>query len=130
MAENGARVVLSVSTSSVTTLDQAVRAADPGGRYATPVVVEQPPGVGAARTVAVDPQSFAAVASWGRSGATPSTSTLESITPGRLPPVITITGATVKLQLGGLSLTQLAVPTQPGEGRGRTRTRPRRRPLR
>ncbi|HEY2985479.1 MAG TPA: FtsX-like permease family protein [Jatrophihabitantaceae bacterium] len=102
-AEAGASVTLAVRAPSVKALQDAVAAADPSGRYATPVVIQQPPDGQA--VVAVQPASFARIAEWGwpRDRLTPAMT--DALAPAR-PEPITLTGTSVQLRLANESLTR------------------------
>jgi putative ABC transport system permease protein len=118
LAENGAPVVLAVSTPDLRTLVSATHAADPGGSYATPVIDEEPPGTEATRMVAVEPSSFARIASWGRASERPSEAELSRLAPVRAP-TITVTGTTLTVRLAAAGYTKIPtnspVPDLPGE---------------
>jgi predicted lysophospholipase L1 biosynthesis ABC-type transport system permease subunit len=64
----GAPVVLTVKAPSALVLQRAVATADPTHRYATPVLVARSVTEQGPRALAVDPDSFAHVAFWDRSG--------------------------------------------------------------
>lgn len=98
-AETGAAVVLDVSAPSAVPLLRAVAAADPSRRWATPVVAYLPPGVNAVPVVAVDPASFAAVATWGRRSAGPTAHTLRRLTPTGLAPSLAFRGTRLTITL-------------------------------
>jgi hypothetical protein len=102
-ALTGAAVVLHVDAGSAKQLIGAVHAADPSGTYATPVINEQAPGVGAAVELAIDPKSFAHVANWGWSHDRPAAAQLARITPYTAPP-ITVTGTQLGLKLGSVQI--------------------------
>lgn len=110
LAETGAPVVLDVTTSSGAVLAGAVRAADPTGRYATPVVVVRPPGVGAVPVVAIDPASFGHVASWGRPALAPAPATLARLRPTHLAPAISLAGSRITVQLASAHWTVVNRP--------------------
>ncbi|MHA3701523.1 FtsX-like permease family protein [Jatrophihabitans sp. YIM 134969] len=95
----GAPVVLQVSAANAPALRQAVRAADPDGRFATPVVVVRPPGVGSEPVVAVDPSGFGTVATWGRPELEPSARTLVSLTPTTTVRPVTVTTSALTLRV-------------------------------
>jgi putative ABC transport system permease protein len=102
-ALTGAAVVLHVDAGSARQLIGAVHAADPSGAYATPVIIEQAPGAGAAVELAIDPGSFARVASWGWSDDRPTAAQLARITPHTARP-ITVTGTQLQLKLGPVKI--------------------------
>jgi hypothetical protein len=102
-AQIGAPVVLHVDATSVTQLQRAVRAADPSGRYATPVIVQQPPGVDAEPVMAVDPAPFARIAQWGWPDLRPSATQLAALSPPTAPP-IPIKGTTLQLRMGPIRI--------------------------
>jgi len=113
-AEAGAGVVLTVRAGSASTLEDAVAAGDPTGRYATPVVVQTPPS--GTTVMAVKPASFGSIAAWGWSKDHPDPGVLSRLTPRR-PPPITVTGTTVQLRMAQLTLTrqkQLGTIGKPG----------------
>jgi putative ABC transport system permease protein len=105
-AEAGASVALTVKAASVKVLQDAVAAADPSGRYATPVVIQQPPDGPA--VVAMQPASFARIAEWGwpRDRLTPAMTA--ALAPA-LPEPISLTGTSVQLRLAKESLTRRAL---------------------
>ncbi|HEY3714561.1 MAG TPA: FtsX-like permease family protein [Jatrophihabitantaceae bacterium] len=113
-AEAGASVVLTVRAGSASTLEDAVAAGDPTGRYATPVVVQSPPS--GTTVMAVKPASFGPIAAWGWSKDRPDPGVLSRLTPRR-PPPITVTGTTVRLRMAQLTLVrqkQLETIGKPG----------------
>lgn len=99
----GAAVVLTVQAKDAATLRGAVAAADPGRGFATPVVTQRP--ANGLATMAIDPQSFARIGSWGWPGDAPSAAALRALSP-RLPPPVTVTGTSIQLTLSGASLTR------------------------
>jgi putative ABC transport system permease protein len=99
----GAPVVLHVDATSATQLQNAVRRADPSGRYATPVIVQQPPGVGAEPVIAVDPKPFGRIAQWGWSDLRPSATQLAALAPTTVP-AIPIKGTTLQLRMGPIRI--------------------------
>ncbi|GMA88666.1 hypothetical protein GCM10025868_39160 [Angustibacter aerolatus] len=88
-ARVGAPVVLQAQQTDASTLAAGVRAADPGGRLATPVLRSDSLFAGGPSTLAVDPTSFPRVALWGSAdapgaGAPP----LTALAPADVPPVV------------------------------------------
>lgn len=109
-AETGAAVVLDATAASGAGFERAVRAADPTGRWATPVVVVRPPGIGAVPVVAIDPASFGWVASWGRAALRPPAASLARLKPTRLAPSIRLTGSRITLTLARAHWSVVARP--------------------
>ncbi len=95
-ADIGASVVLTVHTPSAGTLSSAVAAADPDGRYATPVVAQRP--VNGPPVLAVEPSSFARVAAWGWDRDRPAPALMSGLRPQR-PRPISFTGTSLQLRL-------------------------------
>ena len=95
-ADVGASVVLTVHAPSAETLRSAVAAADPDGRYATPVVAQRP--VNGLPVLAVEPSSFARVAAWGWDRDRPAPALASALRPPR-PKPITFTGTSLQLRL-------------------------------
>ncbi len=98
----GAPVVLTAQAASASVLRDAVLAADPAGRYATPVVLQQPPN--AEPVMAVEPAAFARVAGWGWAADRPPELS-SRLNPSR-PAAIALRGSVVQLHLTGISLTR------------------------
>ncbi len=92
--EVGAPAALTVGTRDVRQLVDAVRAVDPAGRLATPVVELAPADDDAAATYGVDPESFARVATWARRSGAPDLAQIRST----LPPTVEITGRTLTVE--------------------------------
>lgn len=107
--EVGAPVVLTAQASSADALRAAVRAADPTGRYATPVVLQQPPS--APPVLAVEPAEFGRLAGWGWPADRPPDALLSRLDPAR-PTAPAFTGSEVQLHLATVSVRR--------QGHGRT----------
>ncbi|HYU65287.1 MAG TPA: hypothetical protein VEK09_00910, partial [Jatrophihabitantaceae bacterium] len=95
-ADIGASVVLTVHAPSAGTLSTAVAAADPDGRYASPVVAQRP--VNGLPVLAVEPSSFARVAAWGWDRDRPAPALMSGLRPQR-PRPISFTGTSLQLRL-------------------------------
>jgi hypothetical protein len=104
----GAPVVLTVESPSATTLRDAVAAADPSHRYATPVLVARGSNDQGPRSLAVYPDAFAHIAFWDGSR-TPGTGApaLDGLGPPHVAPV-PLRGLSVKVDA-----TMSAAPTSP-----------------
>ena len=102
-AEAGASVALTVRAGSVKALRDAVAAADPSGRYATPVVIQQPPD--GHTVVAMQPASFARIAEWGWRRDRPTAAMIAALTPA-VPEPISLTGTSAQLRLVNESLSR------------------------
>jgi putative ABC transport system permease protein len=104
----GAPVVLTVESPSATALRNAVLSADPSHRYATGVLVARGSNDQGPRSLAVDPQAFAHIAFWDRSGS-PGTGAppLDSLGPPDVAPV-PLRGSSVQVDA-----TMSAAPTTP-----------------
>lgn len=101
--EAGAPVVLTVHASSAAALAKAVSAADPRGRYATPVIRQAP--ASAPPVFAVDPEAFGQIAGWGWPSNRPPDDLLRQLDPPRPPPV-SLSGTTVQLSMQDVTLTR------------------------
>jgi putative ABC transport system permease protein len=100
----GAMALAGILATSVAQLQGAVRTADPSGRYATPVIVQQPPGVNAEPVIAVEPAPFARIAQWGWSDMRPTEAQLARLSLKTAPP-IRIKGTTLQLRMGPIRIT-------------------------
>ena len=103
-AEAGASVALTVRAANVKALRDAVAAADPAGRYATPVVIQRPPDSSPA-VVAMQPASFARIAEWGWPRDRPTAAMTAALSPA-LPKPISLTGTSMQLRLTNESLSR------------------------
>ncbi len=100
-AESGASVALTVRAGNVNAFEKAVAAADPSGRYATPVVIQRPNS--GPVLVAAQPTAFARVAAWGWPKDRPSAALLSKLNPARPEPV-SLRGTSAQLRLASESL--------------------------
>ena len=105
-AEVGASVALTVRASNLDGLQRAVAAADPSGRYATPVVIQQPTNGPA--VVAVSPASFRRIADWGWARNQPGADLVAHLSPAR-PDPIHLTGTQVELRLKSESINRVSL---------------------
>jgi putative ABC transport system permease protein len=103
-AEVGASVALTVRATNLDGLQRAVAAADPSGRYATPVVIQQPTNGPA--VVAVSPASFQRIADWGWARNQPGADLVAHLSPPR-PDPISLTGTQVELRLKSESISRV-----------------------
>lgn len=117
-AQLGAPTVLTVSSASGADVGDAVAAADPGGRLATPVEIVASNG---ATTLAVDPTSWARIATWHRGP--PSKAVIAALDPPAAP-TVTLAGDAVRIQLSvthlSLAATGLTMDVQAPTGEGLT----------
>ena len=104
----GAPVVLTVQSPSLTALRDAVMTADPSHRYATPVLVARGSNAQGPRSLAADPEAFAHIAFWDRSGSPGSGApVLQGLRPPDVAPV-PLRGSSVKVDA-----TMSAAPVTP-----------------
>ncbi|PZS13924.1 MAG: hypothetical protein DLM57_15635 [Pseudonocardiales bacterium] len=111
--QTGAAVVLSAHADSVVQLRAAVSAADSSGRYATPVVVQQPSN--GDPVFAVDPAAWTSIAAWGWPHDRPAAALVAKLTPVLPPPVI-VTGGAYRLRLANVTVTRTRAPGSPLTG--------------
>lgn len=112
----GAPVVLTVRSDNPTELLQAVARADPGGRYAAPVMAAHPASGTGTTTLAVDPQRFSRVAMWDDSGDTGTGApSLAGLTPKAAVP-IEVTGTRLALDVDFRWAGYVPGPDDPGGG--------------
>ncbi len=108
--ETGAEAVLTTDASDVTVLRDAVRAVDPGGTFATPVVTVRQGSSTAMTTLAVDPGPFSRIAELPRDrGAFP-----WSAISGTPPADVLLTGRSLSVTAAPAALVVADPPVAPG----------------